>query len=1198
MSPVRGLILCSALLLGAAPALAVDQPPLQPLTLSGYSAHMPNSWLSPAERDWLAQRGPLRVGVAQVDRPPLQIVGGGRLEGVSADYLGLLAGGYQRVYAYPSREAALEALRKGEIDMVCGGTASEAEARGLLLSRAYLQDQPVLVSDDARPFDASRPGTTLALVADYLRLAQVQAAYPNSRVLLFASPLRALEALSLGNVDGMLGDALSVHYLINMNYLFNLRIDNFAPLESAGFGFLMRPGEERLLGLVDRGLARIDVQRNEEILRRWSAGERLRLGGQRVVLTPRENRWLAEHPRVPVVVNRHSGSLAQADADGRVSGIARDYLDLLGQRSGLRFAYAAVDDYADVFRELHAGRAWLTPVVPPSNEGLALLPPYLRATMLLVMRKDAAAVHDLHDLAGKRVSIAIDPYLNRALIERYPDTRLESAGNQRQALREVAEQRSEAAVSTLFSARALIAGEFKDSLKVAGILEDLSTPFSIGVRPDQPELYSILEKAQLSVDPEEVAELVRRWEPRLASGGGDFWAEHRQAILSGAALAGALVLLSLVWGFYLNRQVLRTRRAERRLGAQVGLLNELIEALPNPVYRLDREGHLDLCNQAMLRMFDARLEDCLGKAIGELGWFPEEEAERLMQVHRQQVTDGEMPAPGDYVLRLRDGDHYVYHWAVAQHDGDGVVQGVIGGWVDLTERQQLINQLERERQRADQASAAKSQFLSTMSHEIRTPMNAIVGLQELVLEKARGGVLDREALEVAQDAARALLMLIGNVLDLARIESGRIDSTPQPALLRREIEGAVALFAGLATQKGLGLDLETEGELDHWVLLDALRFKQVLFNLLNNAVKFTERGGVRVRASALRQGERLELLVEVIDSGIGISAEDQARLFQPFVQVEQGASRQGTGLGLHISQRLVQLMGGAFGLRSEPGQGSCFSVRLPLALTEAPPDATQPGASASATGTLRVLAVDDHPANRMVFHQQLAHLGHSATLAAGGEEGWQAWLAGDFDAVISDCRMPGVDGYELSRRIRAHEREQGRRRCRVIGATANAQEEEVQRCRDAGMDQVLFKPLTLDVLAQALAGAQRMAPAGPAEPAAEATFDLRGLFGPQPLESEAAREFVRTLAQANAGDIEQLHQARSRGDRKALGDLAHRLAGAAAIIGAAEAEGHCRALQRICEGDGEGLEARLGQADAALAGLQRALADWLARAAG
>ncbi|MEL7940776.1 ATP-binding protein [Pseudomonas delhiensis] len=1196
MDLARGLILCCALLLGGAPALAAEP---QPLTLSGYSAHMPDSWLSPAERAWLTQRGPLRVGVALNDRPPLQIVGGGRLEGVSADYLGLLAGGYQRVYAYPSREAALEALRKGEIDLVCGGTASEAEARGLLRSRAYLQDQPVLVSDETRPFDAGRPGTTLALVADYLRLPQVQAAYPNSRILLFASPLRALEALSLGNVDGMLGDALSVHYLINMNYLFNLRIDNFAPLESAGFGFLLAPTGERLLGLVDRGLARIDVQRNEEILRRWSAGERLRLGGQRVVLTPRENRWLAAHPQVPVVLNRHSGSLAQVDAAGRVSGIARDYLDLLGRRSGLHFTYAAVDDYADVFAELQARRAWLTPVVVPNAEGLTLLPPYLRATMILVTRKGEEGVHDLGDLAGKRVSVAIGPYLNRTLAERYPEVRLESSSNQRSALRDVVERRSDAAVSTLFSARALIAGEFKDSLKVAGILEDLSTPFGIGVLPDQPELYSILEKAQLSVDPEEVAELVRRWEPRLAASGGDFWSRYREAILAGLAVATALVALSLVWGFYLNRQVLRTRRAEQRLGEQVGLLNELIEALPNPVYRLDREGHLDHCNQALLRLFDARLADCRGKAIGELDWFPGEEAERLMQTHRRQVADGQMPVPGDYVLRLRDGEHYVYHWAVAQRDEVGTIQGVIGGWIDLTERQQLVNQLEGERQRADQASAAKSQFLSTMSHEIRTPMNAIVGLQELVLEKARGGVLDREALEVAQDAARALLMLIGNVLDMARIESGRIDSTPQPALLRREIEGAVALFAGLATQKGLGLDLETEGELDHWVLLDALRFKQVLFNLLNNAVKFTEHGGVRVRAGARRQGERLELRVEVIDSGIGISAEDQARLFQPFAQVQQPARQAGSGLGLHISRHLAQLMGGDIGLRSTPGEGSCFSLRLPLVLTAAPEQAPRQGSPQAGGQGLRVLAVDDHPANRMVFRQQLAHLGHSATLAAGGEEGWLAWLAGDFDAVVSDCRMPGVDGYELSRRIRAHERQEGRRRCRVIGATANAQEEEVQRCLDAGMDQVLFKPLTLEVLAQALAGAQGVAPAGPAGPAEEpAAFDLGGLFGPQPLESEAAREFVRTLAQTNARDIEQMHQAWRNGERKALGDLAHRLAGAAAIIGAAEAEGHCRALQRICEGDGEGLEARLGQADAALAGLQRALAEWLARAGG
>ncbi|MDF3933199.1 ATP-binding protein [Pseudomonas citronellolis] len=1186
------ILLCSLLPGGFAWAEA------QPLTLSGYTAHMPDSWLSPAERVWLSQRGPLRVGVAVVDRPPLQIIGGQRFEGVSADYLGLLAGAYQRVFAYPSRDAALEALRKGEIDLVCGGTASEAETLGLLRSRPYLQDQPVLVSEESRPFDPARQGNTLAVVADYLRLDQVQAAFPHSRLLVFSSTLRALEALSLGNADGMLGDVLSVHYLINMNYLFNLRIDNFAPLESAGFGFLLRPGDEHLLGLIDRALARIEGPRNDEILRRWSAGERLHLADHRVVLTPRENRWVAKHPTVPVVVNRYTGSLAQADASGKVTGITRDYLDLLGQRTGLRFSYAAVDDYVEMEKEMRSGRAWLTPVMPPDQTELNVLPPYLRASVVLITEQANTSIHDLHDLDGKRLSSAGGHYFNRRVMAQVPGIRLVEEKNQPEALQSVVDGRSDAALSSLFTARALLTGEFKGRLKVAAILEDMSTPFGIGVMPDQPELYSILEKAQLTVDPEEVAELVRRWEPRLASSGSDFWSEHRQTILGAGALAALLVLLSLVWGFYLNRQTLRARRAEQRLGEQVKLLNELIEAIPNPVYRLDREGRVGHCNQAMLRLFGCRLEECRGHFIGELGWFPDDEAARLMDEHRQQVATGETPAPGDQVLRLHDGERYVYHWAVAQRDPGGQVQGVIGGWVDLTERQNLVRQLEQERQRADAASAAKSQFLSTMSHEIRTPMNAILGLQELVLEKARDGVLDRDALEVAQDAARSLLMLIGNVLDMARIESGRIDSTPQPALLLREIEGAVALFAGLATQKGLTLDLEAEGELAHWVLLDTLRFKQVLFNLLNNAVKFTAQGSIQVRAQGVRRNAGLELLVEVIDSGVGISAQDQARLFQPFAQAEQGARAQGAGLGLHISRRLAQLMGGEIGLRSEPGQGSRFSLRLPLTLTDAPEDTAPRDAAASeARLGLRVLAVDDHPANRMVFQQQLSHLGHAATLAASGEEALDAWLRGEFQVVLSDCRMAGMDGYELSRRIREEERRQSRGRCLIIGATANAQEKEVELCRAAGMDQVLFKPLTLEVLRQALAAAT---PVGAANASAAqdtaAPFDLRGLFGADPRANPAGREFVRTLMEANEHDIAELQRLPRSGDLRALGDMAHRLAGAVAIIGAHEAEGHCRALQRICEGDGAGLEACLAQASAALAELQAALRAWLAEA--
>ncbi|MFZ5959252.1 ATP-binding protein [Pseudomonas knackmussii] len=1197
MKLIRRLCLLLAVL-----SCSLPQPSAaQELTLGGYSPPLAEDWVPAAERAWLERRGPLRVAVT-LDRAPLQVLNGSRFEGLSADYLELLLGDRLQVRGYPSRRAALKALRQGQVDLVTDGSQAEATANGLLRSRSYISAPPVLVNDETRSGQPAKPGGTLAVVDGYLGLEQLRAAYPNKRVQVFDSTLGALDALSLGNVDAVLGDALSVHYLINMNYLFNLRIDNFAPFESGGFGFLLREGDERLRELLDQGLSRVGSLRREEILRRWSAGERLRLEGLQVALTPREQQWMEKHPRVPVVVNRYTGALAQVDAEGHVSGILRDYLDVLGQRSGLHFDISAVDDYYAMAREFAAGRALLTPAVTPGIDGVDLLPPYLRANVVLAIASGEQDIHSLADLSGLRLSSAAGSAFNQMLRERYPHVRLVEAANQHESLQNVVEGRADAAIGSLFSLRPMVDGEFARRLRLGGILEDLNTPLSLGVLKGQAELYSILEKAQLTVDPEELSDIVERWGARQANPVG-FWQMHRQLLLRIAAGAGLLVLLSLVWGTYLLRQVRRARRAEQRLGEQLGLFGELIEAIPNPVYRLDREGRLSLCNRAMLELFDCRLEDCQGRQIDELGWFAEDEAASLMQEYRQLVASGRLPLPGDRPLRLAGRELFAYRWAVAQRDAEGRVQGVIGGWVDLTERHRLMRELDAERKRADAASAAKSQFLSAMSHEIRTPMNAIIGLQELALEKARDGQVDLDSLEVAQDAARTLLMLIGNVLDMARIESGRIDSKPSPVQLMRQIEGSVSLFFGLAQQKGLYLELDAGAGLEHWVLLDALRFKQVLFNLLNNAIKFTERGGVTLRASASRAGGRLDLLIEVSDTGIGISAQDQARLFRPFVQVERSAQQEGTGLGLHISRRLVELMGGSLELHSELGQGSCFSIRLPLVLCAAPEEASGETVLAAMPRSLNVLAVDDHPANRLVFRQQLEHLGHCATLAAGGQQAWELWRSGDYDAVLTDCRMSGGDGYELSRLIREHEQRTGGPRCLIIGATANAWEEETQHCLEAGMDAVLFKPLTLEALRQALLEVgpdEASATTEDAPRAAEAAFALEGLFGEDALHSEVAQEFVRTLLEANEQDIAQLRELWWTGQWHELGELAHRLAGAAAVICAQRAEASCRALQGLCE-EPEGnapFDAAVEAVEMALGELQAGLRQWLAQAQG
>uniref|UniRef100_UPI002181F912 ATP-binding protein n=1 Tax=Pseudomonas chlororaphis TaxID=587753 RepID=UPI002181F912 len=901
-------------------------------------------------------RGPLTIGVALPDYPPLGMLDVNRFQGVTADYLALLFEIPPKVRRFPSRQAALTALHNGEIDLVGGGSAMDAEDNGLLLTQAYEPNQAVLVTTERHPFDPQATGTRLGVFAGYRVEEKVSAVYPNSQILSFASPLRALEALSLGEVDGVIDDAVSAHYLININYLLDLHIENFAPVESRAFGFLVRASDTRLHAVIERALPTIRSRHSESILRNWSAGSSLRLTQQRVTLTPAENRWLDAHPEVPVTVHDSLGALGQLDNGGQVRGIGPDYLKLLSQRSGLTFRPVRAQNYAEMNAQVTEGKTLMTSVTSADTDTEAymdILLPYLRSSVVLMAGPKAARTqgspfHSLNDLQGKRLASVPGYFVNQIIQQNYPDIRLQIYPNFLEAMRSVDDGRSDAFIGSDYTGRFLSAQRFNNRLRVIGILDEFSRPVSLGVLKGQEELRSILEKAQVAITPEEVADIVEQWEPRISTLGSHFWRDHRSNILRLGGVFGLLVLLSLIWGFYLTRQVRKTRQAE-----------------------------------------------------GEL--------------------------------------------ALA-------------------------------REKAEAANEAKSIFLSTMSHEIRTPLNAIIGLQEVVQQKAERGELDLASLAVAQEAAQGLLLLLGNVLDLNRIESGMIDSAPEAVQLKAQIEAIEPLVVGMARQKQLAFEMRFTGDMEQWVLIDPLHLKQVLFNLLSNAIKFTERGRVTLHASGSREAEHLHLLLEVIDSGIGISEQDQARLFQPFSQVSSAQAGQtfGSGLGLNITRRLVELMGGTIVLSSEPDIGSCFSVTLQLPLAEAPAEAAAEVAQASMEPlSLNILVAEDNAFSRLTLEEQLLVLGHRVTLVEDGQAAWEAWLAAEYDVLITDSQMPRLGGYDLTVRIRQMEREDGRRRCWILGATASAEDAEIQRCLAAGMDEVVFKPLTQQVLRQALENTQR-----------------------------------------------------------------------------------------------------------------------------
>jgi signal transduction histidine kinase/CheY-like chemotaxis protein len=364
------------------------------------------------------------------------------------------------------------------------------------------------------------------------------------------------------------------------------------------------------------------------------------------------------------------------------------------------------------------------------------------------------------------------------------------------------------------------------------------------------------------------------------------------------------------------------------------------------------------------------------------------------------------------------------------------------------------------------ANRAKSDFLTVISHEIRTPLNGVLGMAQAMQRDALDPV-QRHRLNVISNSGSALMDLLNDLLDLSRIEAGKLELDNAPVDVEAVINSARDAFSALAERKGLALDLLVDQEVRGLYLGDGARLRQIVCNLIANAVKFTARGRVEVRLYATKEG----LACEVSDTGVGIARDRIATLFDKFVQADTSITREfgGSGLGLAICRQLSQAMGGDVTVKSTPGKGSIFTVALPLARVrmEAILDAS-PVMEPDAPQNLRILAAEDNPVNQLVLRTLLSQVGLEPTIVSNGAEAVEAWEAGDWDVILMDIQMPILDGLAAARRIRTREANQHRAATPIIALTANTMAHQVDSYYAAGMNDVVSKPLKAADLLMAL----------------------------------------------------------------------------------------------------------------------------------
>lgn len=1107
-----------------------------------------NNRLSSQQRAWLSQQQEISVGIVGPLTPPFELLTSKKnFEGMGADLLSifsLMAGVNIKLNLYENESKALSAIKDNRVQMLGINSILPKLEQKKLLSGMFSNE----LIPSSRVYLAGRRGgqladiesATMAYELESFDINMLRELYPKATLIGYETASLAFDSVLLGHADYFIGSR-SVGRYLNGGRFGNLAALKVLDVKNKPLSFFVGESNKHLLDILN---VFIDVLKEHRVYGtldlRWRGG----MGSE--LLVPSDylvsavyNDLKERKLRVGLIKNNLPFSFL--NNNGQWQGMIISMLDYISLQTGLTFVEVAYDRFDEAERGLLNNEVdIISSLASHVPNGVYLTSLYYNADDVLVeVAADNLPKH------GDSLYAAVSSNreeINNSLLSRDVGNKFIYFDTDFDVLRQLESGLINKAVVSLYSAeyyRKLSSRSYSIIKKINN--DSIERVFS--VRNDDVSLLKIIDASLALSLPSHLSNIAYQWRygPKPEMG---IYAQYGHIIKPLMVVVIPCLLIYFYYSYRLARALKYRKKAEVKLLSQLDMMQQFIDGIPHPVVLLGSNLCIKFRNRSFNKAFGITVD---ADVIFLDSLISEEDCDGVLKtINSAFCFDNVLTR--ETSIKILDKSKDIQDWFIPYDDVNDDSRGVFWGWFDVTWRNDAYTTAIHAKAEAEQANQAKSEFISTISHEIRTPLNIINGFLEIFSSSQSISMSEREELNYMRSASQNLLELVGDVLDVTKIESGLLTIENEAVDIYTLLRNSADMFYLMASKKGVKIFEEYQLDSSSWFILDPLRVRQVFYNVLSNAVKFTDAGMIKILVRFVDG----TLHVRVTDTGIGISEEKLGCLFKPFIQAHTDKSYTGSGLGLNISKRLCELMGGGISMSSVRGEGTIVEFYLPCARV-AP--SKKIGKIRDVTphekcGVTNIVIVDDHPINLILLDKQLKSLGYSVIKAETARNVIDILKFQSVDAVLTDCQMPDIDGFELAQMIR-HAEEQGElpRRHVIIGLTASGLEQDRSKALQSGMDGCLFKPIDRSRLQKAF------------EPYLESICHQDTEFHVKQQKTENA-QLLKLVHDTSMQDLSAAYQALEEHDYERVSSLVHRIKGVYLMFKINEVVSLCEQIER------------------------------------